>query len=626
MLTRGSGTATHVLAVLARAPMAGALVAGALAALALTPACASGALVKLPGGPTLSVEPLRGTAAASPLDAYFSNLDYNGGPVMPSNTNYPVYWQPPTAPAYPAEYESGIDAFFEDLAHDSGASTNVDSVAAQYNDAAGAFASYSSHFGGALVDTDAYPANGCKRAPICLTDAQLRAELTRFVEANHLPTDLEHEYFLLTPPAVEDCLNAAASECSAGSTAPSYCAYHGDVALAGGRGEIVYATDPFVTGVARCDDGNHPNGKPSDGAIEGGLSHEHDESITDPEPNSAWTDFGSGGGGEVGDKCRTFEAGSEFGTPLGTTEAGASYNQLIDGHPYWYQQEWSNQGDECMQRLSFGGLQPTAAFTWEDRTGNEVSFDAGTSLAPGRTIVRYGWQFNEGGEPRTPEETSSPTISHTFLAGGIYTVALTIFTEDGARAEAGTSAGTALLVSAGTPPAPAVTLVKPAKGAPAGGTPVVIKGSSFTAATAVSFGSLPAGAFTVVSPSEIVAVTPESSAGTVSVSVTAPGGKSASATASRFRFGPPAIASLAPSAGPAAGGTQVTITGTGFAPGAGATSFKFGSVPATGVECSSHTTCIAVSPKHAVGTVEVKALVNRLPTPKDPPADQFAYG
>jgi len=25
------------------------------------------------------------------IDAFFSNLDYNGGPEMPSNTNYAVY-------------------------------------------------------------------------------------------------------------------------------------------------------------------------------------------------------------------------------------------------------------------------------------------------------------------------------------------------------------------------------------------------------------------------------------------------------------------------------------------------------------------------------------------------------
>jgi len=50
---------------------------------------------------------------------------------------------------------------------------------------------------------------------------------------------------------------------------------------------------------------HHING-PSDSALFGGLSHEHNESLTDPEPNNAWTDFGGSGettGYEIGDKC-----------------------------------------------------------------------------------------------------------------------------------------------------------------------------------------------------------------------------------------------------------------------------------------------------------------------------------
>jgi hypothetical protein len=170
-----------------------------------------------------------------PFDKFFSNLDYNGGPVMPSNTNYTIYWQPSGAPAYPAGYETGVNEYLENLAHDSGGTSNVDSVSGQYNDAAGQFASYSSHFGGALIDTDPYPANGCTRAAICLTDEQLQAELTAFVTAHGLPRDLTHEYFLLTPPGVEDCFTAQGKECSAGTSKPVYCAYHGNIPLGGGR-------------------------------------------------------------------------------------------------------------------------------------------------------------------------------------------------------------------------------------------------------------------------------------------------------------------------------------------------------------------------------------------------------
>ena len=612
------------LASAARRRRGGGAALGAAALLATTAVCAlsavrapsaSAAIAALPDGRTLSYQPLRGSSGVAPLDAFFSNLDYNGGPVMASNTNYAVYWRPSGAPAYPAGYQQGVKQYFEDLAHDSGGHQNVDSVSTQYNDVAGDFAAYNSHFAGALIDTDPYPANGCSTAPICLTDKQLRTELTAYVRAHGLSIDLAHEYFLLTPPGVEDCFQAGGRECSAGSTKPTYCAYHGNVSLP--EGELVYSNDPYVTGIGGCDDGNHPNGKPSDGALEGGLSHEHNESITDPVPNIAWTDIG-GSGGENGDKCRTFNEATEFGAPLGAASNGAKYNQVINGDFYWYQQEWSNQGNRCLQRFTFTGEEPTATFTSTPGSGNEVAFDATGSTAPGG-VSRYNWQFNDGpGGLSNPVETTVPTVSRTFPAARFYVVALTVFASDG------TSIGTARTVAAGTPPSPTLTKVTPAKGPSSGGTIVTISGSNFIGATSVRFGST-AVSFSLKSSSSITAVTPESASGIVDVTVTTPAATSAISSADHYKFSNPTIAELSPASGPAAGATSVTVTGSGFALGAGTTKFKFGGVLASGVECSSHTSCIAVSPPHKAGTIEVKATVNALSSAKDPPADQFTY-
>jgi len=198
-------------------------------------------VLHLPNGNTISVQPLRGAAPAS-TTASTGRLEYHGGPIMPSNTNYALYWDPAGGPAYPAEYRSGINTYLEDLAHDSGGDQNVDSVATQYKDTAGAFVSYDSHFGGALIDTDAYPLSGCVAAPICLTDRQIREELKSYIKAHALPHDYRHEYFVLTPPRVEDCFEASSFECSAGSSSPVYCAYHSYIPLSGGP--IIYANDP----------------------------------------------------------------------------------------------------------------------------------------------------------------------------------------------------------------------------------------------------------------------------------------------------------------------------------------------------------------------------------------------
>src|SRR5215467_11800181 len=85
--------------------------------------------------------PLRG-AKGTTFDRVFTNMDYNGGPVMPSNTDYMVMWSPGGLSAYPAGYVSGLATYFRGLAHDSGGHQNVDSVSAQYADLTGAFARY----------------------------------------------------------------------------------------------------------------------------------------------------------------------------------------------------------------------------------------------------------------------------------------------------------------------------------------------------------------------------------------------------------------------------------------------------------------------------------------------------
>jgi IPT/TIG domain len=273
-------------------------------------------------------------------------LSYHSpGPVMPANTNYALYWDPAGPPSYPAGYQEGLNRYFSDLAGNSGGVLNSDSVLAQYGDSGGHFAAYESHFGGALADTNPYPANGCSAAPICLTDAQIRTEILSFVQAHALPIDLEHEYFLLTPEGVESCTEAAGTQCSDGTSHKSYCAYHSFIQVGGSV--LVYADDPYVAGLG-CDPGSnqHPNGNASDATIAGGLAHEHSESVTDPELN-AWYD---NKGNEVADKCQTGKAKTEFGTYLGTAPDGSPYNEVINGDLYLYQQMWSNEAHECRQR------------------------------------------------------------------------------------------------------------------------------------------------------------------------------------------------------------------------------------------------------------------------------------
>jgi hypothetical protein len=78
---------------------------------------------------------------------------------------------------------------------------------------------------------------------------------------------------------------------------------------------------------------------------------------------------------------------------------------------------------------------------------------------------------------------------------------------------------------------------------------------------------------------------------------------------------------VAPASGPLAGGTAVTITGTGFT---GASAVAFGSNPATTFSVISATSISATAPAGSAGTVHV-TVTNGIGTSSPVAADQFTY-
>ncbi len=211
---------------------------------------------------------------------------------------------------------------------------------------------------------------------------------------------------------------------------------------------------------------------------------------------------------------------------------------------------------------------------------------------------------------------SATQITATAPAGTSGTVDITVTTPGGTSATSTADQYTYVA-------APTVTAINPSGGPTTGGTSVAITGTNFTNATAVKFGTTAATSFTVNSATSITAFTPAGTAGTVDVTVTTAGGTSAPGTADQYTYGPPpTVTGVSPSAGPTAGGTTVTITGTNFS---SVTSVQFGSANASSFEAVSGTQINAVAPAGTASTVDVTVTTLNGGTSATGTADHYTY-
>ncbi|MFI2279871.1 beta strand repeat-containing protein [Nocardia beijingensis] len=137
---------------------------------------------------------------------------------------------------------------------------------------------------------------------------------------------------------------------------------------------------------------------------------------------------------------------------------------------------------------------------------------------------------------------------------------------------------------------PTITSLSPTSGPTTGGTSVTITGTGFGGPTTVRFGNT-ATTFTLDSPTQITAIAPAGSVGTVQVTVSNSSGTSNGVA---YTYVPvPALNSITPNQGSTAGGTTVTLNGSGFT---GATAVSFGSTPAASFTVVSDTQITAVTP------------------------------
>lgn len=288
-----------------------------------------------PPGRILGIVPVLDQARGGARPQKSSNLSYHNGAVMHTNETFAIFWGPNDA-AWDPGYQALIERFFADVHADSGASSNVYASDTQYYDTTNGNILYSSSFGGYFVDTTPY-VNDCtdKATSICVSDGQLQTRIQADMQATGwsgaAPTGgPSQELFVFTPRGVGSCVQGSCSY-------TSFCAYHSWIG--NGDSAIIYANQPYANQNYRiytCNSGQWPNGNSADATLNV-VSHEHNEAITDPQ-GGGWYD---NQGYENGDKCAW-----KFGTASGPS--GAMYNQTINGHHYYLQQEWSNQSSGCV--------------------------------------------------------------------------------------------------------------------------------------------------------------------------------------------------------------------------------------------------------------------------------------
>jgi hypothetical protein len=386
-------------------------------------------------------------------------LSWHGGPVVHASAPYLVYWTPGSE-SIPASSRSLLERYLTDATADSGKSSDGYAVLRQYYDSAG-FAAARQTFKPAhqvVVDHQPYPPRNTTACPsvaaaypTCISDGQLQSELERLIIADRLPTagpasasELPAStpiYLIVTPGDVNVCF-LAGTHCFA-TTNCAYHAYfvdkHGDNVLYAVIPMEIHAAFHGVVWPKVCQyDSNRtvqePNGDAAD-VVVSMLSHELSETITDPiNQISGW--FSSSTGNEVGDLCGAY---GPFIPPIadnplaftptlgGSAAAGTLYTELINGHRYYTQSEWSNGNRNCAMRPSAGRIVPQFTLPRAPQTaGAALAFNpaASTSRNP---LSSATWSFGDGSSTRFLVGTATLSrVNHRYRQAGRYTITLTL--------------------------------------------------------------------------------------------------------------------------------------------------------------------------------------------------------
>ena len=146
--------------------------------------------------------------------------------------------------------------------------------------------------------------------------------------------------------------------------------------------------------------------------------------------------------------------------------------------------------------------------------------------------------------------------------------------------------------------------VAPTSGSNAGGTAITVTGTGFVTGAVVSVGGSACTGVTVVSATSITCTAPAGTVGArdVVVTNTDTGASTLTGAYTYIAISTPTITTVVPTSGSSAGGTAITITGTGFVVGA---AVSVGGAVCTGVTVVSATSITCTTPAGTVGARDV---------------------
>jgi PKD repeat protein len=359
-------------------------------------------------------------AGAAPASA--SQLLYYGGPVVHSANVVLVKWGGNVRASY-ASATSGDPALFRYLADQSGSTSDIGGVLAQYMDSTGHNSENRFSFTGT---TQIDPAVGAV-PPATVQDTAIQTQLANDISSGALPAPsgngLSTVYVVLFPPGDNVCMDGSCGYDPNGG----FCAYHGSFQLPGSSSHVLYEAMPD-NGPGTANSG-YCGPSSSDLANQTSVvSHETAETVNDPLVAEApgwgaplgWYDPTYNG--EIADKCDA--------------------QPLVSNGSWKVEPLWSNLDHACEGAESAFSA-PTASFLASSTAspGQPLSFDASSSTDPAQNhtaaleqglgstfsirsgIVSYLWNWGDG----TSNDTSGgASATHTFASDGTYQVSLTV--------------------------------------------------------------------------------------------------------------------------------------------------------------------------------------------------------